>query len=330
MNASLPPLLQKFFAEELLGSGGAGGHTVAAYRDALRLLLRFACARLDRAPSALGVEDFDAELVAAFLQHLETDRGNAPRTRNARRAAIATFFRYVALHEPAHLHRCQRVLAIPVKRHDRSVVEFLTESEAAAVVAAPDVATRVGRRDRALLLVAVRTGLRNGELRGLRREDAVLGSGAHVRCLGKGRKARCTPLERDAAAVLSAWMKETPDEPRGPLFPSASGSALSADALQRLVGRHVAKAAAACPRLAGRRITPHTLRHTAAMALLRRGVDVAVIALWLGHESVETTYAYLHADMRLKEKALAHDTVDDAPPERFVPEDSLLAFLAAL
>lgn len=323
-------LLQRFFADRLVGQLGASPHTISAYRGTFRLLLRFAREQLGRAPSDLRVEDLDAAFLGKFLDHLERDRRNCPRTRNTRLAALRSFFRFVALSEPSLALDCQRVLAIPSKRYERGPVEFLLEEETNALVAAPDPGTWIGRRDRAILLVAVQTGLRNSEIRGLRRQDVEFGAGAHVRCVGKGRKTRCTPLRPDVATVLEAWLSERVGSPEDPVFPSSNGGALSADALQRLVARHVASAAQTCPSLAEKTVTPHTLRHTAAMDLLRRGVDLSVIALWLGHESTETTQMYLHADMRLKEQALAHANSSGVVPERFVPTDPLLAFLESL
>lgn len=330
--ADLPALVQRFFTDRLLTQLGASPHTVASYRDTFRLLLVFASERLARQPSRLRLEDLDVPLLVAFLEHLECERGCSPKTRNTRLAAVRAFFRFVAYAEPARSLQCQQVLAIPSKRHERPMLEFLTEEETAALIAAPDRATWIGRRDHAMLEVAAQTGLRNAELRSLRRRDVGLGTGAHVRCLGKGRKERCTPLRRDVGAVLEASLlegRQGADE-QDPVFPSMRGGFMSADALQKLVARHVATAATVCSTLAGRRITPHTLRHTAAMDLLRRGVDVTVIALWLGHESIETTQIYLHADMRLKERALAHADPSGATPERFRPSDELLSFLSTL
>jgi site-specific recombinase XerD len=309
---------------------GASPHTIASYRDTFRLLLVFASERLGQAPSRLSVEDLDAALLGAFLEHLEKGRANTPKTRNTRLSALRAFFRFVAFVEPACSLQCQRVLAIPNKRHERQPVEFLTDEETAALLAAPDPTTWIGRRDRTLLVVATQTGLRNAEIRSLRRRDVELGVGAHVRCSGKGRKTRCTPLRRDVAAVLKTWIAEQPADSDAPVFPTARGSFMSADALQRLVARHVEAAGATCSSLGGRSITPHTLRHTTAMTLLRRGVDQIVIALWLGHESTETTQIYLHADMRMKERALGHADPSGATPVRFHPSDSLLAFLESL
>jgi site-specific recombinase XerD len=327
---NLPSLLQRFFTDRLQSQLGASPHTVASYRDTFRLLLVFTSQRFARAPSELRVDDLDAAILGTFLDHLEQGRDNTPKTRNTRLAALRSFFRFVAFAEPACSLQCQQVLAIPTKRHERSPVEFLTEKEAAALVAAPDLATWIGRRDRTLLLVALQTGLRNAELRALQRHDVDLRVGAHVRCTGKGRKTRCTPLRRDVAGALEAWLAERRAGPDDPVFPSARGVSLSADALEALVARHVATASATCPSLDGRSITPHTLRHTAAMDLLRRGVDLTVIALWLGHESIETTQIYLHADMRLKERALGHVDPSGDLPARFRPSDSLLAFLESL
>ena len=328
--ASLPALLQRFFTDRLLGQLGASPHTVACYRDAFRLLLRFAADRLERVPTDLRVEDLDASFLGEFLDHIEHTRGCSARTRNVRLSALHAFFRYVALEEPAHALHCQRVLAIPARRTERRPVEFLVEEEILALVGTPDPATWIGRRDRTLLLVAVHTGLRSAELTGLRRVDVVLTTGAHVRCHGKGRKTRCTPLHPDVVPVLAAWLGERDADPATSVFPSSRGGRLSADALQRLVAKHVTAAAARCPSIAEKRVTPHTLRHSTAMEMLRRRVDRSVIALWLGHESMETTQIYLHADMRLKEQALAHATSSGLAPGRFQPEDELLAFLERL
>jgi site-specific recombinase XerD len=328
--ASLPALLQRFFTDRLLGQLGASPHTVACYRDAFRLLLRFAAEQFRRAPSDLLVEDLNATFLASFLEFLEHARGCSARTRNVRLSAFRAFFRYVAIEEPAYALHCQRVLAIPSKRSARRPVEFLVEEESLALVATPDPATWIGRRDRTLLLVALQTGLRSGELTTLRHSDVVLGTGAHVRCYGKGRKTRCTPLRPDVVSVLDSWLHEPPLDPAAFVFPSSRGGRLSADALQRLVAKHVAAATTCCPSLAAKRVTPHVLRHSAAMEMLRRGVDRSVIALWLGHESMETTQIYLHADMRLKEQALAPSTSSGLSPGRYNPQDDLLAFLEGL
>lgn len=328
--ADLPSLLQRFFTQRLLEQQGVSLATVASYRDTFRLLLRFATQNLGRAPSKLALDEFDGPFIEKFLRHLEVDRGNSVRTRNTRLAAIHAFFRFVAITEPALSLQCQRILAIPTKRCEHGPVEFLTEDEIAALVAAPDPVTWIGCRDRALLLVATQTGLRNHELTSLTCQDVVLGTGAHVRCLGKGRKMRCTPLRKDVVVILKQWLSRQPSEPGDPVFPSSRGGPLSADALQLIVARHTATACTSCPSLREKNVTPHTLRHAAAMGLLLRGVDLSVIALWLGHESSETTQIYLHADMRLKERALAHANESGLAPARYKPPDPLLAFLEGL
>jgi integrase/recombinase XerD len=323
-------LVQAFFTDRLLRQRGASPNTVAGYRDTFRLLLRFAKERLGKAPSKLSLGDLDAALVGDFLDHLEKARGNGARSRNTRLAAIHSFFRYVSFQEPAYAEQCRRILAIPGKRHERRLIEYLTAEEADALLATPDRTTWIGRRDRALLLVGIQTGLRVSELIGLRRCDIVLGTGAHVRCEGKGRKQRCTPLRPEAVEVLAQWLRECPAEPAAPAFPSSRGGPLSRDAVERLIARHRCGAERRCPSLKRKRVTPHVLRHTAAMQLLQHGIDRSVIALWLGHESVETTEMYLHADLRQKEEALSKVTPMDVPPGRFRPDDELLAFLEGL
>ncbi|MEW6747977.1 MAG: tyrosine-type recombinase/integrase [Planctomycetota bacterium] len=327
---NLAPLVQRFFTDRLYSQLGASPHTVASYRDTFRMLLLFTSTRLRREPSQLRLEDLDAALIGAFLEHLENERASTPKTRNTRLAAVRAFFRFVAYAEPICSLQCQQVLAIPNKRHERALVEFLAEQEGASLVAAPDTTTWIGRRDRTLLQVALQTGVRNAEIRSLRCRDVDLGVGAHIRCFGKGRKTRCTPLRRDIAAALKLWLVERGGGPDDPVFPSSRGGLLSADALQALVSRHAATAGIKCPSLVGRSVTPHTLRHTAAMNLLRRGVDLTVIALWLGHESIETTQIYLHADMQLKERALGHADPSGTAPPRYRPSDDLLEFLRSL
>lgn len=328
--ANLARHLQQFFTGRLHGQLGASHHTVASYRDTFRLLLKFAAKHYHRQASDLRMEDLDAKLVSAFLNHLEHERHNSARTRNNRLSAIHAFFGYVSVNEPALASHCQRVLAIPTKRFERSPVQFLSEEETAALLRAPDTRTWLGRRDQLLLQVALQTGLRNSELISLRRQDIELGTGAHIKCLGKGRKARCTPLRADLAAQLSDWIAELPPGPTTPIFSTAKGKAMSSDALQRLVARHIRTAARTCLSLQKKKVTPHTLRHTLAMSLLRRGVDITVIALWLGHDSIETTQIYLHADMAIKEKALARTSNPTIPCKRYRPNDRLLAFLESL
>ena len=329
MSAALPALIQRFFTDRLCIQLEASRHTVAGYRDTFRLLLRYASAQLGKPPVKLTVEDIDADLVADFLVHTETARGNSARSRNTRLAAIRSFFRFVAITDPTWLLHCQRVLAMPNKRYVKRTVTFLDADEMAALLAAPDRSTWAGRRDHALLLLAVQTGLRASELVGLTLGDVVLGTGAHIRCLGKGRKERATPLRRDTAKLLATWIGTDKDEGR-PLFPSIRGERLSRDALEHLVRKHCLTAARTCPSIGAKRVTPHTLRHSNAMDLLHHGVDPAVIALWLGHENVETTQIYIHADMRMKEKALARVAAPPTPSGRFRPDDQLLAFLEGL
>ncbi len=328
--SSLAPTLQAFFTDRLIAQRQASPHTIAAYRDTLRLLLAFAAQQTGRQPSALDIDDLDAPLIGAFLDHLEHERANSVRTRNARLAAIRSLFRYAALRHPEHADTIQRVLAIPPKRFERALITFLTEPETAAVLAAPDHGTWTGRRDRAMLLLAAQTGLRASELIGLACSDVHLGAGAHVSCLGKGRKQRITPLTKQTVAALRAWLAERAGKPDHPLFPTRTGRTLSRDAIERRLAKHAATATAACPSLAAKKITPHVLRHTAAMRLLHAGVDTSVIALWLGHEQIETTQIYLHADMELKEQALARTTPPNVPPGRYRPPDSILAFLEAI
>ncbi len=328
--STLPALLQRFFTDRLCTQMEASAHTIAGYRDTFRLLLRFASEQRKRPPTKLGIEDLDADLIGDFLLHVETARGNGARSRNTRLAAIRSFFRYVAMNEPAWLLHCQRILTMPSKRYVKQSVSFLDASEIAALLSAPDRSTWAGRRDHVILLVALRTGLRASELTSLRCKDVVLGTGAHVRCVGKGRNERCTPLRRDTIGVVQTWLKERRGDPDQPLFPSMRGTKLSRDALEHLVGKHSLTASRSCPSLAGKRVSPHTLRHSNAMELLQNGVDQSVIALWLGHESVETTQVYLHADLRMKEKALSLVTAPQAKPGRYRPDDKLLAFLEAL
>lgn len=328
--ANLPTLLQQFFTDRLSAQMEASPNTIAGYRDTFRLLLRFATEKTGRAPTQLRIEDLDATLVADFLTQLETTRSNSARSRNTWLAAIRSFFRFVAMQEPAHLLHCQRILALPGKRYVRRTVDFLDQAEMQALVAAPDRSTWVGRRDHALLTVALQTGLRASELINLRRSDIMTGTGAHLRCEGKGRKQRATPLRRETLQVLETWLKERGGGDADPLFPAQRGDKLSRDALEHLVRRHTLAAAKACPSLNGKRVSPHVLRHSTAMDLLHHGVDQTVIAIWLGHEKVETVQIYTHADLRLKEKALARMSATNSKPGRYRPDDKLLAFLEAL
>jgi integrase/recombinase XerD len=326
----IAPTLQAFFTDRLIRQRQVSPHTVAAYRDTLRLLLSFAAARRGIEPSKLNLGDLDAPLIGAFLDHLEQQRGNGVRTRNARLAAIRSLFRYAALRHPEDAAVIERVLAIPPKRFDRQLLTFLTESELQALLGAPDLTTWTGRRDHALFALAAQTGLRAAELIGLQCADVHLGLGPHVNCLGKGRKQRITPLTKATVAVIRVWLAERGNQAAQPLFVTRTGRALSRDALERRLAKYVASAAGSCPSLANKNISLHVLRHTAAMRLLHAGIDTAVIALWLGHENMETTQLYLHADLTLKERALARTTPAHVTPGRYRPPDALVAFLEAL
>jgi site-specific recombinase XerD len=328
--STLAPTLQAFFTDRLARQRRASPRTVAAYRDTFRLLLAFVQRRTGKAPFALGVEHLEAPVIVAFLDHIEADRRNSPRTRNARLAAIRSFFRYAALRHPEHAAVIQRVLAIPQKRFERAAVSFLTATEVDALVAAPDRTTWEGRRDHALLVVAAQTGLRVSELIGLNCADVMLGIGAHVRCHGKGRKERLTPLTAATSAALRVWLVERAGRPDAPVFPTRTGRRLSRDAVRRRVATHAAGAERRCASLQPKRLTPHVLRHTAAMRLLHAGVDTSVIALWLGHEDTRSTQMYLHADLTLKERALARTLPASVPPGRYRAPDPLLAFLEGL
>ncbi len=328
--AEFPRLLAAFFTDRLTQQRRASPHTITSYRDTFRLLVQYALRELHKVPAALEIRDLDTDFLGAFLSYLETERGNDARSRNTRLAAIRSFFGYVAVQEPQHAALAQRVLAMPAKRYTRRPVDFLDRDEIEALLQAPDLQTRAGRRDRTLLLVAVQTGLRASELIHLRCEDVQLGPGAHLRCEGKGRKQRCTPLRKDSAAALRNWLDERHGQPGSPVFPNQRDDALSHDGLAYLLAKHVAVARQSCRSLEGKRVTPHVLRHTAAMELLQNGVDRAVIALWLGHESVETTYVYLHANLKLKEAALAKTTPTQGTADRYRPDDEVLAFLNSL
>jgi integrase/recombinase XerD len=328
--SALAPVLQGFFTERLITQHRASAHTIAAYRDTFRLLLRFAQHRTGKMPSQLELADLDAPLIGAFLDHLEHERGNSTRTRNARLVAVHSLFRYAAFREPADAAVIQRVLAIPQKRFDKTIVSFLTRDEVEAVLAAPDQTTWIGRRDHALLLALFQTGLRVSELTALRFQDVIFGHGAHLRCHGKGRKDRSTPLTTQTAKVLRAWMLELGGGPDQTLFPSVRRGPLSRDAVEALVQKYAADAATRCPSLRHKRLSPHVFRHSTAMALLQAGVDTSVIALWLGHESLQSTQIYLHADMAIKQRALERTKPPNTPRGRYKPPDHLLAFLQAL
>jgi site-specific recombinase XerD len=327
---SVAPTLQAFFTDRLARQRQASAHTIASYRDTLKLLLGFVHDRIGKTPADLDWDDLDATVVCAFLDHLEADRHNTTRTRNARLTSIRSLYTYAALRHPEHAVLIQRVLAIPQKRFDKAIVSFLTPDEVDALIDAPDRTRWEGRRDRALLLFAVQTGLRISELIGLNCGDVTVGTGAHVRCEGKGRKQRAVPLTGPVEAVLRVWLAERGGRPEDPLFPTRTGRRLSRDAIERRVATHTAVGAARCPSLHTKKLHPHVLRHSCAMSLLQSGVDTTVIALWLGHADVRSTQAYVHADITIKERALALTTPASSPPGRYRPPDPLLAFLEAL
>jgi site-specific recombinase XerD len=326
----LPIYVQRFFTERLFTQMQASPNTIASYRDTFKLLLRYAEATIKLPPTDLQVAHIDADIIGQFLTFCEEERGNSARSRNTRLAAIRSFFKYVAGCEPQLLHHCQRVLAMPSKRYEKRIVDFLKRDEMEALLKAPDQSTWFGRRDRVLLLTMLQTGLRVSELIGLRVADVELGTGPHLKCIGKGRKERATPLRSDSRNALKNWLSQTGAISNEPLFATIRGAPLSRDAVERIVRKHAATAALHNSTFRLKRVSPHVLRHTAAMQLLQSGVDRTIIALWLGHESVETTQVYIHADIELKEKAMALTKPVNAPNGRYRPGDELLSFLESL
>lgn len=329
---ALAPTLQSFFTQYLIGQRGASDHTITSYRDTLRLLLGYVHERTAIAPCDLDFSVLDAELIGDFLNMLEQRRGNGARTRNVRLAAVHSLFSHAALRHPEHAELITRVLAIPRKNTDRRVVSYLSEAEIKALLASPDRSTWTGRRDHMLLLLMVTTGLRVSEVRSLTRADTHTDArGAHIACRGKGRKERVTPLEPTTTEALRLWLAENPEPPSAPLF-TARGTArkLTTDAVAQRVRLHAATAARSCPTMAAKNVTPHVMRHTCAMRMLASGVDATTIALWLGHESPESTRPYLHADLELKQRALDRTAPPQTPKGRYTPPDKLLAFLEAL
>jgi integrase/recombinase XerD len=327
---ALAPALQAYFTDRLIGQRSASPNTIAAYRHTFRLLLRFATERTGTPPSELDIAALDAPLIAAFLEHLEKERGNSTATRNHRLAAIHSLFAYLALRHPEHAASIQRVLAIPPKRTERNLLTYLTEPEVDALLAACDPTTWTGRRDHAMFALTIQTGLRISELICLTCQDVTLSTGANVHTVGKGRKERRTPLVPATRKLLKAWLAERAGAPNEPLFPTTTGKRLSRDAIERRLARHLAAAGETCHSITGKHITMHTLRHTAAMRLLLAGNDITVIALWLGHEQITTTKIYLHADMTHKQRAIDRTRPLAATPGRYQPPDPLLAFLEAL
>ncbi len=293
--SSVAPTMQAFFTERMARQRQASPQTIAAYRDTFRLLIGFVQRQSGKAPSDLTFDDLNAVVISTFLDHLQSDRQNSTRTRNARLGAIRSLFRYAALRHPEHASLIQQVLAIPQKHFEKTIVSFLTPSEVDALIGAPDESTWEGRRDRAMMLLAVQSGLRVSELIGLNCSDVTLGTGSHVRCTGKGRKQRAIPLTESTQLVLRAWLRERTGRNEDPLFPTRTGRRLSRDAVERRVNTHATTATLRCPSLVGKQLSPHVLRHSAAMALLQAGVDTSVIALWLGHADVRTTSILLRS-----------------------------------
>lgn len=329
-HVSFAPLVERYFSQRLITQKQASPHTIASYRDTFRLFLLFMRTRTGKSPSNLAFSDIDVDLIEAFLTDLEKRRSISARSRNLRLSALRSFFRFALYYEPEHAGRIQQILAVPAKRHDRALVGFLTRSEVHALLATTDSRTWNGRRDHALLLIAFQTGMRLSEITGLRRHDVELETGAHIRCLGKGRKERCTPLAAKTVKELRAWMAEAVPVDSEFLFPTGHGRRMSADAVQYLFAKYTAIARRACPSLRKKRVSPHVARHTAAMEFLQAGVDLSVIALWLGHESIETTQKYLEANIALKEVALAKTVPFNTRIRRFRPDDQLLQFLNGL
>jgi integrase/recombinase XerD len=324
------PTLEAFFTERLVTQKNASPHTIASYRDCLKLLLAYVQQATGIAPSKLDFCDLDATVIGGFLDHLERDRGLSAHSRNVRLAAIRSLFSYAALRHPEHAALIGRVLAIPAKRGQRTLISFLLPAEADALLASPDRSRRLGRRDHALLVLALQTGLRVSELSTIQIADLHLGTGAFVHCTGKGRKERTTPLTKKTVTVMKDYLAERGGQAADPVFAAPGGQPLSRDAIRRLVQRHAASAARDCPSLSLKRPTPHTLRHTCAMRLLESGTDIATIALWLGHETSRTTEIYLHAYLALKERAIERTAPPGTSSRRYRPPDRLLAFLEAL
>ncbi|BFI70087.1 site-specific integrase [Yersinia pseudotuberculosis] len=326
----LAALIERFFTQRLIQQRQVSMHTIASYRDTFKMLLQFANKRLHKSPSSFTLPEINASLITDFLNDLEETRGVSARTRNLRLTAIHSFFRFIAYEAPDYSAQIERVLAIPNKKFDRALVPFLSRAEVDAILAAPDLDTWSGRRDHALILLAVQTGLRLSELTSLRREDVKLGTASHVRVIGKGRKERCTPMSKATRVVIAGWLHESERSHDQTVFPNARGQPLSAHGVHYILAKHVTTASHSCPSLKRKRVSPHVLRHTTAMDLLQAGVDRSVIALWLGHESIDTTQIYIDADLEMKERMLSMTTPPDGKPGLYRPEDSLLKFLKDL
>lgn len=326
----LGPHLQAFFTEHLCRHKHASQQTVASLRDSFRLLLEFLHTRTGIEPPSLRVTDLDLPAVLAFLDHLEAQRGNKVRSRNLRLAAIRSFFRFLALRDPDRLGQVTQIMAVPVKRQEKRLVSALAREEIEAILSTPDQSTWTGRRDYVLLLTMYNTGARVSEMIGLQREQVRFGASTYVQLHGKGRKERTVPLWPHTARALESWFHDLAGKCGTVAFPNARGHQMARDGVEYLLRETVKKAARNCPALFGKRVSPHMLRHTTAMHLLQSGVDITVIALWLGHESIETTHCYVEADLAKKQRALDKITPIQGSLARFRPNDKLLAFLAAL
>jgi integrase/recombinase XerD len=329
-NDSIAPYVQAFLADYLCQQRRLSPQTIISCRDTFRLFLTFLRDHTGIEPSAVRLADLDAPVVLRFLNYLEQDRGNSVRSRNIRLSAIRSFFRLVALRDPDSLGIVTRVLAIPMKREDQKLIGYLTRPEIQALLAAPEQSTWVGRRDHALLLTLYNSGARVSEITMLKRDQVCFGDRTFLQLCGKGRKERTIPLWAETVQVLRAWFHELGAHTPNIAFPSIRGKPLSRDGVDYLLKRAVQRAAVDCPSLTTKKISPHLVRHSTAMHLLQAGVDIATIALWLGHESIETTHVYLQADLAMKEEALGKLEPIEGEWQRFRADDPLLAFLASL
>jgi integrase/recombinase XerD len=330
MSPTFDTLVQDFFCRRLIQQQGVSPRTVEAYRDTFRLLLAYLPQRLHKPVTAFALADLDAPVVLAFLDHLESERGNGARTRNARLAALRSFVQYAASRDPTAWPMAHRVRAIPAKRFSRPLLGYLSREETQAVLQAPDATTWSGQRDRMLFAVMYNTGARVSEAVGLHRADVTNGQARTLHIRGKGRKERLVPLWKETAAALGSWLKRLAPEPEGPLFPNARGQLLTRSGVEDRLALAVGKAGVVCPSLREKAVSPHTIRHTTAMHLLQSGVDLTIIALWLGHESPETTHQYIEADLRMKEGVLAKTKGISGGPTRYQPKAKLLEFLDQL
>jgi site-specific recombinase XerD len=328
---SFPVLLQRFFVDYLRHQRAVSPNTVAAYRDTFKLLLAFAQRTIRKTPTDIALADLDSTLILSFLDDLESGRKNSVRSRNARLSAIRSFLKYAAHEDLTALAIIERSLAVPQKRHDRAALGFLTRPEMEAVIAAPDGATWAGRRDQALFALLYNTGARVSEAINLKVSDVMLEVSPVAHLYGKGRKRRSVPLWKATAVTLRQWLRHLPDaSPHEYLFPSGRGTRLSRSSVTQRLSQAVAHATYKFPTLASRAISPHTIRHTTAMHLLQSGVDITVIALWLGHEHPSTTHIYIEADLAMKEEALSRLQPIAGAPVRYRPPDQLMAFLQSL